>query len=179
MKVSKRSILKITLGLVITLFVSGVLIFLFSYGKGYGFILKEIKKGQQRQVRLLCDTDHQALLKACRELSRRASTGDLKTGHYRVRLNPHSEALHFPQPILDLEPSYVEIDSNGRVMVELYGAFDNFGVFAYPEDYRAPLSNFHYGDKKLIDGLWYYDSDYSEKNPKYQKKIDALIQKGK
>lgn len=174
MKVSKNLILKIVIFLIITLGTlafASVLYFLY----WVRFIKMDVEKGKQRQVRLLCETDYQVLLEACRELSRRVATGDLKPDQYNVRLNPHPAASRFPQPILDLEPTYVAIEPDGSVQIELHGGFLSYGALAYPEDYEKPK----HADKKLIDGLWYYDDGYREENPKYQKWLDELIQKGK
>jgi hypothetical protein len=174
MKVRKNLVLKIVIALVIAFIAVNVL----GYLSGLGYIIKDVKKGKQREVRLLCETDHHVLLEACRELSRRVTTGDLKPQQYNVRLNPHPEASRFPQAILDLEPTYVIINPDGHVMVELHGGFLHYGVMAYPENYEKPIINFKYGDKELIPGLWYYDEDY-DGNPKQQKRIEELIQKGK
>jgi len=174
MKISKKLLLKIVITLAIGLAAFTLLVYL----SARLYIILDVKKGKQREVRLLCETDHQALLEACRELSRRVTKGDLKPRQYNVRLNPHPEASRFPQAILDLEPTYVIIEPDGRVMIELHGGFLHYGVIAYPENYEEPILNFKYGDKKLIDGLWYYDEDY-ERDPKQQKKIDALLQKRK
>jgi len=80
--------------------------------------------------------------------------------------------------ILDLEPTYIYIDQNGRVMVEMLGGLHHFGVYAYPEDYKYKEPISAYGDKELIPGLWYYNDGYQE-TPDYGKKIDALIEKYK
>lgn len=133
------------------------------------------------KVRLLCKTDHQALLEACNELPKQAAKGNLKPGKYEVLINPDPEVSKFPRPILDLRPRYVYIDENdsGRVLIEMTCALEvHFGVLAYTEDYKAPSKGFEYGDKELIPRLWYYDDGYRD-NPEYDKKIDALIQKGK
>ena len=133
------------------------------------------------KTRLLCETDHQALLEACNELSRQVAQGKLKSGKYEMIFNPDSEVSKFPQPILKLRPRYVYIDENdcGRVMIEMTGGLEiHFGVLAYTEDFKAPYKDFEYGNKELILRLWYYDDGYRD-NPKYEKKIDALIQKGK
>ena len=45
------------------------------------------------RVRLLCETDHQALLEACRELSSRFARGELKPGKYWVRIHRDPEVL--------------------------------------------------------------------------------------
>ena len=138
-------------------------------------LLKLRKEIRQRHTRLLCETDYKTLLDACRELSTRVKTGDLKSGHYNVRLEPDPESLRFPQAILDLEPTYIDIGRDGSVRVELYGGFGHFGVDAYPEDFGKPLSG-HYGDRKLIEGLWYYDDAYYG-NPDYDKTIDKIIER--
>ena len=132
------------------------------------------------QVRMLCKTDHQALLEACRELSRRVSEGDLKAGGYYLRGSSQrkKEVSRFPRPILDLAPRIVMIDRDGRVVLGMGGGFVNIAFFAYPENYKVPYRNFVYGDKKIIDGLWYHDAEY-EGSPEYQKRIEDLIQKGK
>ncbi len=164
--------------IIIALVIAFVAVNVLGYLSGIGYTIWEVKKGKQRQMCLLCETDFQILLEACRELSRRVITGDLKPDHYGVRLSPHPEASSFPQPILDLKPTYVSIDSKRKVTIELHGGFYHCGVMAYPEDYKYD-PNLQYGEKQLIPGLWYYDDDYRDKYPKHQKKIDALIQKGK
>lgn len=137
------------------------------------------KFSQKRRVRLLYKTDHQALLGACRELSRRVSVGDLKPGKYLLSgSSRRKEVSQFPQPILDLGPINVFIDYDGRVMLEMAGGLDHFGVSAYPEDYKKPPHTEKLGDKKLIPGLWYYDDGYRD-NPEYEKIIEALRLKAK
>jgi hypothetical protein len=138
-----------------------------------------VKEAEQRQVRLLCKTDHQILLEACRELSRRVSVGDLKPGKYYIGYDQDPKASSFPQPILNLSPSYVYIDENNssRVMVEMLGGLGHFGVQAYTEDYKKPYPTYQYGDKELIPGLWYYDDGYIG-HPEFEKRIEALMQKG-
>ena len=178
MKVSINSVLKIFIGLFIALGVSLVLLVLILYLRGCRFMTVEIKKGQQRAVRLLCETDHQVLLEACREISRMFAEGELKKYKYIVRGNPDPEISSFPQVILDLEPSYINIKPEGHVTVELYGGFDHYGVYAYTEDFKPPVSNFYYGDRELVSGLWYYEDGY-QGSPKLQKRIEALIQKRK
>ena len=178
MKVRKNLVLKIVIALVISF------AFVYTLYGLYGLYtsMKKVKKDvKQRQARLLYETDHQALLKACRELSRQVARGDLKPGRYSIRRGPDPDISQFPQPILDLAPSYVYIDENdsGRVMVEMYGVLYHFGVEAYTEDYKKPsFVGFKFGDKELIPRLWYYDDGYQE-HPEYDKKIEALIQKGK
>ncbi|MBW7992159.1 MAG: hypothetical protein FVQ84_19385 [Planctomycetes bacterium] len=134
----------------------------------------------QGQIRLLCKTDHQVLFDACVELSRRFASGDLKSGQYNVRHDPHPDVAGFPKAIIDLGPNGVTIGDYGEVRLEMMGGMDHFGVSFYPVDYKKPpFVGFKLGDKKLIDGLWYYDDGYQERPEDYDKRIDALIQKGK
>ena len=142
-----------------------------------GFVFFAIRDAQQRQARLLCDTDFQALLEACRELSRQVATGDLKPGKYRICRDRHPQASRFPKPILDLAPTYVFIHESGQVILEMLGGLHHLGVYAYPEDYKLP-SYAEYGDRELIPGLWYYEEGYKD-SPELRKKIDALLQKRK
>lgn len=149
------------------------LLFLLFYPGG---ISSEARMGQQRQERLLCEIDFQALLEGCREISRMYVTGELKKSQYMIRIEPDPEVTKFPHVILDLEPTYIDIQNDGIVQVELFGGFVHYGIRAYPEDYKSPFSGFSYGDRELVDGLWYYDDGYI-KNPEYAKKIEALLQK--
>jgi len=139
------------------------------------------QRNYQMRVRLLCRTDHQALLQACREVLRR---GDLQIGRFylpgdaRRRIDVPS----FPQAILDLAPCSIRIEERygGEPVLHLAmgTTIDHFGCYAYPEDYKPPCERFHYGDKELVPGLWYYDEGYSD-NPGYDKKIVALLKKRK
>jgi len=178
MKLDKKMILIIAAGLTIVIAGSFIFLYLTDFGTGVRYFLREGKKTKERYVRLFCDTDYWALLEGCRELSRKVTTGELKKCEYMVRNNPEAETLGFPRVILGLEPTYVHIDSEGRVIVELGGGLHHFGVYGYPSDYKKPLLNFKYGNRKLVDGLWYYEDDY-EGNPELQKRIEALIEKGK
>ena len=140
-----------------------------------GFVAFGGRDVEQRQVCLLYRTDHQALLEACRGLSKKVATGDLKAGTYFLHGSRRSpEASRFPQPILDLKPSFVYIDENdsGRVMLEMFGGFTHFGVIGYTKDYEKPSWS-KYGDKEIIPGLWYYDDRYND-NPEYGKTVEAL-----
>jgi hypothetical protein len=178
MKVSKKVVSIIIIAVIIVIALSFALpISLSPWTKVHlRFGIQRAKRGQ---VRLLCETDHAALLEACNELSRQAARGDLKPGSYNVRHDRHREARRFPQPILDLAPSYVYIDENdtGRVMVEMLGGLGHFGVEAYTEDYQKP-SFAKLGDRELIPRLWYYDDGYDH-NPEWDKVIDRLIEKHK
>ena len=158
--------------IIITLFVFFVLTLLLIFVAGHCLL-------EGMKVRLLCKTDHQALLDACNELSKQLAKGDLKAGQYKVFICPDKEVSRFPRPILELRPRYVYIHESGRVLIEMTGAFLlHFGVCAYPEDFKVPFKGFQYGDKELIPRLWYYDDGYIG-HREYDKHINRLIQKGK
>ena len=62
--------------------------------------------------------------------------------------------------------------------MEMHGGMTHFGVRIYPEDYKKPDRYFKYVDRELLPGLWYYDDGYIH-NPKYDKRIDTLIEENK
>ena len=177
MKKGKRIVLKIFAGLAIVFAICFALYILYIYHIPAIFVYFG-PDVQELRTRLLYETDHQALLDACREISKQVARGDLKKNQYWIRQDRDPETSYFPEVILDLEPKYVYIDQEGRVMVEMLARVLHFGVYAYPEDYEyeGPISN--YGDKELIPGLWYYDDGYRH-NPEYDKRIEALLQKRK
>jgi len=139
-----------------------------------------IYRAQQRRIMLLCDTDHQALLKAGREILSKIpkdrfhphSDGGIDSGIFSV-----PEGIQIPQAIKDLKSGFV-VDYDGYLRIEMHGGMDHFGVKIYPEDYKKPRDYFEYGDRELLPGLWYYDDGYLN-NPEYDKKIDELIEKHK
>lgn len=155
---------------------AGVLIGLY-YTLERSGILSGLRGIREARIRVLCKTDYKALLSACRELSDRANRGELKCKKYFLYPPPDPEVSTFPQAILDLEASAVMIDTTGRVMIAVVGGLGgHFGVLAYPEGFEASYPHFKCGDRKLIDGLWYYDEKYNE-NPGYDKKVDAWIKR--
>ncbi|MBN1973595.1 MAG: hypothetical protein JW787_08140 [Sedimentisphaerales bacterium] len=137
-----------------------------------------IGKVETKKRKLLCDTNYQVLLQACRDLSNRFEIGELEPRQYAVSVDTDPKVSTFSAIILNLEPSYVWIYDDGRIMVALIGGMTHCGIEAYPEIYEEPFPNIKYGDKELIPGLWYYDDGY-EGNPNYYKKINKLIRKNK
>ena len=120
-----------------------------------------------------------ALLAACRETLALVAKGDLKPGSYEFARPPVDPAIQrFPQAIRSLRPTRVVVHEEGYLSVEMAGGFDHFGVIAYPENFKQPYASFHYGDRKIVDGLWYYDDDYID-NPSYDKKVDKWMRKQK
>jgi len=149
-------------------------------GCACGIFVKEAIRSNLARNRLLCKTNHHALLAASRDLWKMTAEGKLKPGVYRVGRHPPSpEISHFPKLILDLAPELVTIDERGYVVVEMRACgFDNCGVTAYSEDFQIPYPGFKGGQRMLIEGLWYYDSEYTG-DPAYDKVIDKLVRRGK
>ncbi len=169
------TVLQIALFLVITVSVSALSYFVYKTGT---FAVKFKNEVRQRQVHLLLQTDHRALLKACRVISDMYKEGELKKSHYQIRFDPDPQVDKFPKIILDIDPTYLDITSYGVVVLELFGGLDHFGVYAYPDDFNEPFDGYKHGDRELIDGLWYYDDGYYN-NPEYGKGIEELIHKSK
>ncbi len=161
---SRRPVLRILLGIAVVLGIAVGLLFV--------YIRMERHKVERRLVHLLCETDHQALLEACRDVSRRTAAGEYEAARaYAVRRRPGRH--RFPQAILDVDPLFVRTDREGLVWVELFWA-PSQGVVAYPEGYQFHTDH-RAGDRELVPGLWLYDEHYSSKHPKYVEYIDELI----
>lgn len=150
--------------------------------RGGGFVLLTVSRmdadKQAGRRRLLCETNHAKLLAACRELLRRVEAGDLSARQYGFGSNPDPAKAQFPKVIVALEPSCVYVEA-GRIMIEMMGGMDHYGVSVYREDYSGEhFAGFRYGDRELVPGLWYYDDGYDE-NPRYDKKVEALLNSDK
>jgi hypothetical protein len=137
---------------------------------------------QHRRVLLLYHTDHEALLKAGREILRR---GPKDPGNYRHRGPIHilgfpvPRGVRIPKVVRKLRPHATLINFNGYVVVQMEEGIIGFGVKIYPEGYnKAPNRYFGYGNRELLPGLWYFDGKYDQ-IPGYGKKIDEIIKTGK
>lgn len=104
---------------------------------------------------------------------RQAEKGELKK-YYNFYSDPNKETSKLPKVILDLEPNWIDIDQDRRIMINLGTSYYHFGIYFYPDDYKFEK----FGNRELASGLWYYSDSYSN-NPDYDKKIDELIKKGK
>jgi hypothetical protein len=150
-----------------------VLFFLAWFGIIYYSTMSEIKKAKERRTMLLYETNHEVLLEACRKVLEEARDGKWeRRKRYSIRLDPHPDASELPKAILDLKPSYIFIEDGGRLVVEMLGGINHFGVIAYPENLKEPFAGWEH-DRKLIEGLWYYDDGYRE-DPDYEKRIESL-----
>jgi hypothetical protein len=132
---------------------------------------------EARRPVLLYETDHRALLEACRELSRQVAARRLQPGEYRIHGDPDPEVRQFPQLILDLDPLRVEIESSGVVHLWMSPVV-LYGVYALPEDYEGSLAELYPWRTELIHGLWYYDEGFRN-HPEHKKEIEELLKKRK
>jgi hypothetical protein len=121
--------------------------------------------------RVLSRTDHEALLQAGRNVLRqlpRSENGALVSSRLPSR-------EHLPQALRDLSARVIMLDPRGFLHVEMHGGMSHFGFNLYPEDFNEADPFFWYGDRKIIDGLWYYDQEC--RDPRYAKRVEALLAK--
>jgi hypothetical protein len=136
---------------------------------GYLGIAYQAVTLRPRKVSILYEVDHRALLDACRSLPNQGYRGKYYIRHFRER-----DVSKFPEIILKLNPTYVVIDYDNVIIIEMMGGMSHVGIRAYPENYKG----FGTGDKKLIEGLWYCDDGYREE-PDYEQYIESLRPKKK
>ena len=185
-KSGKRMVLAIAVAIVAIVVVTLIVYFVYPSYHNFAFHMywdHMIYKAQQRRVLLLCETVHQALLKAGREI---LSEVPVKKTIQRTKNEtpgiignfPIPKGVRIPQAILDLRPHAVVIDYDGYLIIEMHGGMDHFGVRIYPEEFKAPYPGFKYINRKLTEGLWYYDIGY-DGNPEFDERIEELLQKRK
>lgn len=111
-----------------------------------------------RRRTVLYETDHQALLDACREMIVETGEGKWKGILYVLSDKEAGMGMGLPAAISQLGPTHV-IPNSDRVRIEMLGgAIGHAGVIAFMDD--APADLLELGDRELIDGLWYYDDCY-------------------
>jgi len=185
MKASKKMVLRISLAVLALALIASLVFWRSDYVKRLRerrfLVLWEegIKDAQQRRVLLLCKTDHEALLKAGREILNQIPEDYLNTGGKRVAGVLHlPKGVQIPETIQEIRPSGFFVDYDGFLIMEMHGSMDHFGVRIYPEDFKEPDRYFKYVDRELLPGLWYYDDGYIH-NPEYDKRIEKLIDENK
>jgi hypothetical protein len=128
-----------------------------------------IKEANERRLILLYRTDHATLLDECRKLIKESREGKWPEECYYVSFKPQPDSAKLPEIILNLNPTWVSI-GNERVMIEMHGGLDHFGVRYFSKRFSEVEQ---YGNKKLLDGLWYYDDGY-RKVTNYDQHIESL-----
>jgi hypothetical protein len=130
-----------------------------------------VREIDQQTLNLLYKTDHKALLAACREvIHNRAKYGTNPNVHGADtvdRFYPDPCDPNMPAVVRALQPAYI-VAEDSHVRIELGGGFHHYGVYAYAGVTQGG------GDKKLLDGLWYYDDGFEECPEEWEKKLEAL-----
>ena len=127
----------------------------------------------EKRVRLLYETDHEALLKACRSLMAQKDSNSLNMDYWHVedgeiyRIYDHFREAGLPEVIVKLDPVFIYIYKDDRVLIECVAAFYSVSVQAYPIGVTGG------GDKMLLEGLWYWDIGY-EKHKDFDKYLERL-----
>lgn len=149
----------------------------------YGFLIvnRPDESPQAWRVRLLCETDHEALLQAGREMLSKAPKDLMRYVVGRpVHIDgiPASRITPIPRVIRKLRPYAVLINLNGYIVLHMQEGLSNYGVKIYPEGFSRPSRDFRFGNRELLPGLWYYDYRYGH-DPQYNSIIDQILQTGK
>lgn len=132
---------------------------------------QEARDIEEARVRLLCETDHQALLEGCRKIAK-----DLEPGGYTWSALSPEEIAKFPEVIRVLQPKSVSFVKDGPVIIEMSTKWYPLGVCAFPEGFSARNPYYpSYGDRKLCEGLWYYDDGYRPDPVVYDRVIDTIL----
>ncbi len=140
-----------------------------------------IPLAQQRRILLLYHTDHEALLKAGRQVLSQGPKDPMKYRYYgpqHIEGFPVPRGVRIPKVIRKLRPHASLINRNGYVVLQMQGDATDFGVRIYPEGFKGHRYYFTCGNRELLPGLEYYDYKYN-RIPEYDKRIDEIIQKGK
>ena len=172
---SKRKIVILASILLVAIITTGLLLAAF-HPKGIGVVtyFGVIMPFRESfgQKRLLCATDHQALLNECKTLSRQTQRGERD-----ILIIPDSELSRFPV-IHKLGSREVTLSPNEMVSVEFGGTMRHFGVQAYPEDCRKPSENSLDNEIELVPGLRYYDDEFNRQKD-YDEIVEELLRKNK
>ncbi|MDI6449234.1 hypothetical protein [Anaerobaca lacustris] len=77
---------------------------------------------ESKQVRIFCRTDHEALLKACRELSAQMPKGGREARVYPMGV---FSGRSLPRPIRALRPREVIVNEDGTVDISMFSGWTN------------------------------------------------------
>jgi hypothetical protein len=151
-----------------------VLLIVAPIGCMVGYVLFDIHNSNRERRELLYETDHAALLEACREVMRNRHAYDLVeslSDPDESFVDPHDPEV--PRIIRDLEPRDI-IATDDRVFIELHGAMDHYGVIALPEQLVDDADHHRGGDIELVPGLWYHDERLSPLSPEGDRWMEKL-----
>ena len=178
--VSNRNIVGLVVIVLVVVVTAGYLLYSFTPAVFYTyFLVIGPTRDARLQKRLLCKTNHQALLDECRILSKQVVIDNPDRGKEEpmgvvMMKVPDSDLSRFR--LIRNFGCRVFVDICGVVSIQGGGTMRHFGVDAYPKDFTAPSSNFDYGNRELVPGLWYYDDLYNRKE-NYDKTIGAMLRR--
>ena len=134
----------------------------------------------RRRVRLLYETDHEALLRAGRQILDNGPDPKKYRPFGPIHIDgfPVPRGVPIPRIIRRLRPHAVLMNFNGYLVLHMTEGIENYGVKIYPEGFKPQGDRFRYGHRQLLAGLWYYDHRY-RRDPAYNKTIDRILQTGK
>ncbi len=136
----------------------------------------DIDRMESRRSLLLYETNHEAILKTCRELSMKLASGLLKPGIYLP--DDKKDIKEIPKSILNLHPIRVDIERDGRVDI-IMSPIIMYGLCAFPENYKGSTKDKFTFDEhrlaiELVPGLWYYDEDF-QRHPENMKVVEEKL----
>ncbi len=181
MNEQKNIALGIAILVVIVAILVGILVFPQRGPFSRTFKSRGMNLAQQRRILLLYHTDHQALLKAGRQILSQGPKDPMNYRYYgpmHIDGFPVPRRVRIPKVIRKLRPHAILINFNGYVVLQMQGGIADFGVRIYPEGFKEPHRYFIYGDRELLPGLWYYDENYNYYT-EYDKIVDEIIKNGK
>jgi len=125
-----------------------------------------------RRRLVIYETDHQALLEACRKVIIDTREGRWIEGRmYDFLGNEAAMSQWLPPALSQLKPTRIIPYKDYLRIQMLGGIIGNAGVIAFMDD--AGVEPSEYGDIQLIDGLWYYDDCYDTEDD-WDKHIASL-----
>jgi hypothetical protein len=180
MKTHRPTVNKTFLAIVVIALIVGVVVFSSKLSKRT-FPYSAQRFAQQRRILLLYHTDHQALLKAGRQILSQGPKDPMNYRYYgpqHIEGFPAPRGVPIPKVIRRLRPHANLINRSGYVVLQMQGGSTDFGVRIYPEGFKGYRYYFTSGNRELLPGLEYYDYKY-DYIPEYDKIIDEIIKNGK
>lgn len=138
---------------------------------------QDVRQSKLERVQLLFQTDHLALLAACRKVMLNRTNFITDTSWHGTEDSAESyidpEAPKLPAAITNLCPSYI-IARDSELSLELHGGFDHYGVIALSEQASSSRTNDFSGPFELIPGLWYYDEGLDNDRDGWMNKLRKM-----
>ena len=170
-----KKIAKILISILLCCIILGIPIWFF-YGWLFAdFTPEPIKQKAYIRAKVLYNTDHEELLRVCREKlaayqklfpedSQKQLDSDMESWPGNGVEDDHLKKTYMK--ILDLNPTFVKI-STRYLDIEMCTGFYTIGLTVFPEGIEG------HGDMKLLDGLWYNDAGFDH-DPNFSEYLERL-----